>query len=93
MAVLKTRVDQNGRIVIPAEVRKRLGVEPGDDVVLDVGLHDVRLSSHGAALAALKHLVQEGIRAPYSVDAFLKGRRRGAAEEDGVWRRRRKRGG
>jgi antitoxin PrlF len=92
MAVLKTRVDQNGRIVIPAEVRRRLGVEPGDEVVLDIGPHDVRLSSHRAALAALKRLVHEGVRQPYSVDAFLKERHRAAAGEDRVWRRRRKRG-
>ena len=92
MPVLKTRVDQNGRIVIPAEVRRRLGVEPGDEVVLDVGPHDVRLSSHSAALAALQHLVREGLRKPYSVAEHLKERHRAAGEEDRVWRRR-KRGG
>jgi AbrB family looped-hinge helix DNA binding protein len=74
--VLKTRVDQNGRIVIPAEVRRRLGVEPGDEVVLDVGPHDIRLSSHQAALGDLKRLVKEGVRKPYSVQEFLADRRR-----------------
>ena len=89
--VLKTRVDQNGRIVIPAEVRRRLGVEPGDEVVLDVGPHDVRLSSHPAAVGALKQLVREGVRPPYSVAEFLRDRRRSAADEDRIARRRRKR--
>ena len=93
MAVHRIRVDENGRVVIPDEVRKRLGVEPGEDVVLDVGPHDVMLSSHPATLAALKQLVHGGVRPPYSVAAFLKGRRRAAAEETGIWRRRRKRGG
>ena len=90
MTVLKTRLDQNGRIVIPAEVRRRLGVEPGDDVVLDVGPHDVRLSSHGAALAALQHLVREGLSKPYSVAELLKARRQAAGEEERVWRRRKR---
>jgi AbrB family looped-hinge helix DNA binding protein len=90
MSVHKTRVDRNGRIVIPAEVRRRLGVEPGDEVVLDVGPHEVRLSSHQAALAALKQTVQEGIRKPYSVQEFLKERRRAAKEEERVWDQRRK---
>lgn len=92
MAVLKTKLDQNGRIVIPAEVRRRLGVEPGDEVVLDIGPHDVRLSSHRAAIASLKQLVREGVRKPSSVKELLEARRESAVEEDGIWRRRRKRG-
>ena len=92
MAVLKTKLDQNGRIVIPAEVRRRLGVEPGDEVVLDIGPHDIRLSSHRAALSALKQLVREGVRKPYSVQKLLAARREAAVEEDRIWRRRRKRG-
>jgi len=89
--VLKTRVDQNGRIVIPAEVRRRLGVQPGDEVVLDVGPHEIRLSSHHAAVGALKRLVREGVRQPYSVEEFLRDRRRSAVAEDRISRRRRKR--
>jgi AbrB family looped-hinge helix DNA binding protein len=88
--VLKTRVDQNGRIVIPAEVRRRLGVEPGDEVVLDVGPNEIRLSSHHAAVGSLKRLVREGVRKPYSVEEFLKDRRRAAAEEDRIVRRRKR---
>lgn len=90
MPVLKTRLDRNGRIVIPAEVRRCLGVEPGDEVVLDVGPHEVRLSSHQAALAALKHAVREGISQPYSVQQFLKDRRRTAKQEERTSQRRRK---
>jgi AbrB family looped-hinge helix DNA binding protein len=58
MSVHKTRVDRNGRIVIPAEVRRRLGVEPGDEVVLDAGPHEVRLSSHQAALGDPERLTE-----------------------------------
>jgi AbrB family looped-hinge helix DNA binding protein len=90
MAVLRTRLDQNGRIVIPAEVRRRLGVGPGDEVVLDVGPDDVRLSSHTAALATLKRMVREAAGKPYSVEKFLDARRGAAAEEDRIWKRRRK---
>lgn len=92
MTIHRTRLDQNGRIVIPAEVRRQLGVEPGDEVVLDVSAYDVRLSSHHAAVAALQHMVRESTRGkPYSVAEFLHSRREAALEEDTIWKRRRKR--
>jgi len=91
MALLKTRIDQNGRIVIPAEVRRHLGVAPGDEVVLDVGRDDVRISSHAAALGALKRMVREGTgRKGYSVKEFLRERQADAEQEGRIWKRRRK---
>jgi AbrB family looped-hinge helix DNA binding protein len=91
MPILRTRVDRHGRIVIPAEIRRMLGVEAGDEVVLDAGPHDVRLSSHSAALTSLKQMVREaGAGKPYSTREFLEERRKGAADEGRIWQRRRK---
>ena len=91
MAIHRTRLDRNGRIVIPAAVREQLGVKPGDELVLDVGPHDVRLTSHSAALTELKRLVREGTgKHPYTVEEFLKDRRAEADLEEHVWHRRRK---
>lgn len=91
MTIHRTRLDRNGRIVIPAVVREQLGVKPGDELVLDVGAHEVRLTSHSAALAELKRLVREGTgKHPYSVEDFLKDRRAEAELEERTWRRRRK---
>jgi AbrB family looped-hinge helix DNA binding protein len=32
----KTKINQNGRIVIPTAIRKELGIKPGDTLLLDV---------------------------------------------------------
>jgi AbrB family looped-hinge helix DNA binding protein len=94
MTVYRTRLDQNGRIVVPAAVRERLGVEPGDNLVLDVTSEEIILTSHNAALKKLKGLVREAARThPYSVEQFLKERRAEADLEERIWQRRRKRRG
>jgi AbrB family looped-hinge helix DNA binding protein len=94
MPLLTTRVDQNGRIVLPAEVRRRLGVGPGDQVVLDVGERDVRLSSHWTALESLRQMVRERPRdASYSVDGFIVQRRAERAKGARIRQRRAKRRG
>ena len=91
MAVYRTRLDQNGRIVVPAAVRELLGVAPGDNVVLDVSAHGVTLTSHKAALSDLKRMVREATRKhPYSVEQFLRDRRAEAEQEERIWQRRRK---
>ncbi len=91
MPIHRIRLDQNGRIVIPAAIRDQLGVKPGDDVVLDASPHDVRLTSHSAALKELKQLVREGTgKHPYSVEEFLKNRRAEADLQERIWQRRRK---
>jgi AbrB family looped-hinge helix DNA binding protein len=33
----ETKVDATGRVLIPAEIRKRLGVKPGDTVTITEG--------------------------------------------------------
>ena len=41
----KLRVDGQGRMVLPAALRKELGVERGGQLTLDVARDEVRLSS------------------------------------------------
>jgi AbrB family looped-hinge helix DNA binding protein len=43
---VKARLNNNGRIVIPAEIRHQLGLEPGDTVLLSVEGHVLKLESH-----------------------------------------------
>jgi AbrB family looped-hinge helix DNA binding protein len=91
VTIHRTRLDQNGRIVVPAAVREQLGVKPGDDLVLDVSPNEVVLTSHKAALAELKRMVREARKKhPYSLEDFLKERRAEAEQEERIWRRRRK---
>jgi AbrB family looped-hinge helix DNA binding protein len=43
---VKARLNNNGRIVIPVEIRHQLGLKPGDTVLLSVEGHVLKLESH-----------------------------------------------
>ena len=55
---VKTRVTQGGRIVIPAEMRKQLGIEIGEDVNLSIADGSVRISSRTESLQRLRRLAR-----------------------------------
>jgi len=67
-----------GRLVVPAELRERLHLEPGVPLVLIE-------SPHGLVLATreqVKRLVRESLRGADLVAELLEDRRRAAAAED-----------
>lgn len=72
----RVTVGEGGRLVIPAEMRKAMGVKPGDTLILRVS--DGELSAVSQLVSIQK--IQERL-APYkrpgenAVDAFLKDRR------------------
>jgi len=41
----RTRVSQNGRVVIPASFRKALGINVGDEVVLRIEDDELRITA------------------------------------------------
>ena len=41
----RTRVSENGRVVIPASFRKALGIEIGDEVVLELKHDELRITT------------------------------------------------
>ncbi len=56
------RVDSQGRILIPAEVRRAVGLQVGDKVLLSVEGDEVRLLTRTAATRRIRE-----IAAPYHV--------------------------
>jgi AbrB family looped-hinge helix DNA binding protein len=48
--VIRTRVDRNGRIVLPAEARRHLGVKEGDTLTIELDAHGARLRTFRAAV-------------------------------------------
>ena len=58
----RVRVDSAGRIVIPAEVRQHIGIEPGEDLILSEDGHGIRLQTFGQAVKAAQDAF-----APYRV--------------------------
>lgn len=49
-----TKINQNGRIVIPAELREKMGVKPGDPVVLTLSEGVLRVESHRAVIRKIQ---------------------------------------
>lgn len=79
---IRTRVTQGGRIVIPAEMRKQLGIEIGDDVSLSVQDGSVNISSSKSALERLRRLAQTVVKENVSVvDELIADRRRESENE------------
>jgi AbrB family looped-hinge helix DNA binding protein len=80
--VYRSRVDQSGRIVLPAEVREELGLEPGSSVLLVRDKEGVRLDTPDHALAELqayfRSFVPDGVSL---VDELIEERRAEAARE------------
>jgi len=51
----RTRLNENGRLVIPASFRKALGINPGDEVIL-------RLEDDELLLTTLRHRIARAQR-------------------------------
>jgi AbrB family looped-hinge helix DNA binding protein len=50
----KVQIGANGRIVIPAVIRERLGLKPGDTVLMDVEDCALRIESYPARIARIQ---------------------------------------
>jgi AbrB family looped-hinge helix DNA binding protein len=81
-ATLLTRIGEGGRLVIPAEHRRALGLKTGDAVIVALEADGLRITTRRAALARARRLLREVIPEGVSlVDELLADRRREAANE------------
>lgn len=79
---IRTKVTQGGRIVIPAEIRKTLGIEIGQDVNLSVENDSLKISTSMSALEELQRMARSVKKDNTSViDEFIAERRREAENE------------
>jgi AbrB family looped-hinge helix DNA binding protein len=82
MSTLTAKVVDGGRIVIPAKVRKALGLEVGDTVTLEVQGNELRITSQAEAVKRAQALVRKRIPKGRSLVSELREeRRREAARE------------
>ena len=78
---IKVKVTENGRMVLPAAVRKQLGLEKGGTVILEVGDEEVTLRSLEQVLDKVKATLAKYADLPgMSVDDFLANRRADSGE-------------
>ncbi len=82
MARIRTKVAGGGRIVIPAEFRKALNLEVGDEIILDLGEGQLTVLTPRQAVRQAQELVRRYVPEGHGlVDDLIAERRAEAARE------------
>jgi AbrB family looped-hinge helix DNA binding protein len=76
------RINENGRVVIPASFRRALDIRPGETLVLRVEDQELRITTLRQRLAKAQQLVRKRVAPTTSlVDELISERRRAAQRE------------
>jgi len=76
----RLRINENGRVVIPASFRKALGINPGDEVILRLEDDEIRLSTLRSRLERARRHLRKYVKAGVSLADELIAERREAAK-------------
>ena len=80
----RTKLTEGGRVVIPAEFRRALGVQVGDELILRLENGELRLLTLDRAIAQAQEAVRKYVPAGRSlVDELIAERRAEAARDEG----------
>jgi AbrB family looped-hinge helix DNA binding protein len=77
----RTRVNENGRVVIPSSFRKALGIEVGDEVVLRIEDDELRITTQQRRIQRALRRAREYVKGGSLVDELLAERRAAAKHE------------
>jgi AbrB family looped-hinge helix DNA binding protein len=78
----RTRVNENGRVVIPVAFRKAMGIKVGDEVVLRMEDNELRILTLKRRIERAQRLVRQHVKPGTSlVDELLAERREAAKRE------------
>jgi len=81
-AEARLRVNENGRVVIPAAFRKALGINAGDEVVLRMEDDELRITTLKRRIERAQRLVRKHVKPGTSlVDELIAERREAAKDE------------
>jgi len=78
----RQRVNENGRVVIPASFRKALGINIGDEVVLRMEDDELRITTLKRRVERAQRLVRKHVKRGTSLVDELLAERREAARDD-----------
>jgi AbrB family looped-hinge helix DNA binding protein len=78
----RLRINENGRVVIPAAFRKALGINPGDEVILRLEDDELRITTMKKRIARAQAHARRHLKPGVSiVDEFIAERREAAKRE------------
>jgi AbrB family looped-hinge helix DNA binding protein len=77
----RTRVNENGRVVIPSSFRKALGIEVGDEVVLRIEDDELRITTQQRRIQRAQRRARQYVKGGSLVDELLAERRAAAKRE------------
>jgi AbrB family looped-hinge helix DNA binding protein len=78
----RTRINENGRVVIPSSFRKALGLNAGDEVVLRIEDDELRITTLKHRLQRAQSLVRKHVKPGTSLADELIAERREAARNE-----------
>jgi AbrB family looped-hinge helix DNA binding protein len=82
MSSLRAKIGPGGRLVIPAAQRRELGLEVGDDVILTIADHELRISTLRHRIERVQALVRKhNPRGEKLSEALIRDRRAEAAKD------------
>ncbi len=83
MSAIPARVSESGRLSLPAEFRRAVGLEHGGTVVVELVDHEIRISTVPEVVAQAQAMTRKllGDAADASSDTLIAERRREAAKE------------
>jgi AbrB family looped-hinge helix DNA binding protein len=78
----RTRVNENGRVVIPSSFRKALGIEIGDEVVLRIEDDELRITTQQRRIQRAQRRARQYVKKGTSLVNELLSERRQAAKHE-----------
>lgn len=79
---IRLKLSENGRVVIPAHVRKELGIEPGGEILLERQKNGYRLTTRRQRIQEAQESIRRYIKpGTHAVDDLIAERRKEAARE------------
>ena len=79
---VRLRINENGRVVIPAAFRKELGIKPGDEVILRLDDGELRITTMKQRIERARRRARQYVKPGVSlVDELIAERREEARRE------------
>ena len=82
MEETRTRVNENGRVVIPSNFRKALGIKVGDEVVLRLEGEELRITTQQHRIQQAQRRARQLLKPGTSLVSELLAERRRAAKHE-----------